>query len=293
MSLTHLGPDEIARRMYRGRQAHCAARSPNDFSAAHVEQFKEIGFVAIEDVFTPADVEAAKASLSRLVAQGNPDVVSFEDAANDRELSPDEREGYVRKIWHFVGHDGNLAAMSSHPVLVSIVERLLGSPVKLIQDMALLKPAHVGREKPWHQDNAYFVYQPLELVIGTWIALDPATVENGCMHVIPGSHRDGPRPHFHDRDCQLSDDDVAVERDVVVPLPPGGAMFFSSLLHHGTPPNRSPQRRRALQFHYASVNCTTMSGAAHQALFEHDGRYAGCATYATGGKLLPIAERKI
>src|SRR5687767_6406357 len=129
MSLTHLGPDEIARRMYRGKIAHEALASPNHFGAAHVEHFKELGFVAIENVFTSADVEAAKQSLSRLVAEGNPDVVSFEDAARDRELSPDEREGYVRKIWHFVGHDAHLAAMSSNPRFIAIIERLLGSRV--------------------------------------------------------------------------------------------------------------------------------------------------------------------
>src|SRR5688500_9576174 len=127
MSLTHLGPDEIARRMYRGDRAHQALASPDDFTDRHVEQFKRIGFVAVENVFTAAAVEMAKQSLSRLVAEGNPDVVSFEDAANDRQLSPDEREGYVRKIWHFVGHDDHLAAMSSNPRFLAIVERLLGS----------------------------------------------------------------------------------------------------------------------------------------------------------------------
>ena len=92
----------------------------------------------------------------------------------------------------------------------------------MIQDMALLKPAHVGREKPWHQDTAYFVMEPIDLVLGTWIALDAATPENGCMHVIPGSHRGGPRPHYHDRDCQLPDEAVEVDRDVMVPLRAGG-----------------------------------------------------------------------
>ena len=56
--------------------------------------------------------------------------------------------------------------------------------------MALLKPPR-GREKPWHQDHAYFNL-PLDTpIVGVWIALDEATPENGCMHVIPGSHREG------------------------------------------------------------------------------------------------------
>ena len=109
-----------------------------------------------------------------------------------------------------------------------------------------MKPPFHGAEKPWHQDTAYFDYTPLGGVIGVWIALDEATVENGCMQVIPGSHLDGPAKHYHVRDCQLEDGGVRVDRAVVVPLKPGGALFFSGLIHHGTPPNTSGDRRRAL-----------------------------------------------
>ena len=151
-----------------------------------------------------------------------------------------------------------------------------GGAAKLIQDMALMKPPHVGREKPWHQDNAYFLYEPLDAVIGTWIALDPATAENGCMHVIPGTHLAGPKPHHHERDCQLPDDQVDVERDVIVPLRPGGALFFSSLLHHGTPPNTSASRRRALQFHYARSDCAKISRERHAQIFHDGSGPAGC-----------------
>jgi phytanoyl-CoA hydroxylase len=64
--------------------------------------------------------------------------------------------------------------------------------------------------------------EPLELILGTWTALDEATPENGCMHVIPGSHTLGPKPHYHERDCQLPDDVVESQRSIMVPLKPGG-----------------------------------------------------------------------
>ncbi len=99
------------------------------------------------------------------------------------------------ELWSFIAHSPPLQEVSNHPRLLSIVEQLIGSPVKLIQDMALLKPPRIGGEKPWHQDNAYFLMEPLEKVAGVWIALDRATPENGCMHVIPASHRRGPQPH--------------------------------------------------------------------------------------------------
>jgi ectoine hydroxylase-related dioxygenase (phytanoyl-CoA dioxygenase family) len=146
----------------------------------------------------------------------------------------------------------------------------------MIQDMALLKPPFRGSEKPWHQDTAYFDWTPLGGILGTWIALDEATVENGCMQVIPGSHLDGPAPHFHVRDCQIADQRVRVERAVAIPLKPGGILFFSGLLHHGTPPNTTSLRRRGLQYHYAAANCQHMTIQQHAELFESDGAYAGC-----------------
>jgi len=126
--------------------------------------------------------------------------------------------------------------------------------------MALIKPPDGGSEKPWHQDKAYFDVALDAPVVGVWIALDEATAENGCMHVVPGSHRGGPVVHFDRRDWQICDTDVQVDEDVMVPLAPGGALLFDGLVHHGTPPNRSEARRRALQFHYTAADAEWVEG---------------------------------
>jgi ectoine hydroxylase-related dioxygenase (phytanoyl-CoA dioxygenase family) len=146
-------------------------------------------------------------------------------------------------------------------------------------------------EKPWHQDTAYFDYLPLGGIVGVWIALDAATVENGCMQVIPATHLGGPVPHFHVRDCQLADDGVQVDRAVVVPLAPGGVLFFSGLLHHGTPPNLSGDRRRAFQCHYAAAECRNMTMEEHAELFNEGGAYAGCRKLEEGSGLSRAVHR--
>lgn len=294
MSLTSLGNEQIAERFYRYDQVHKALTSPAAFTDEHVAQFQQLGFVAIENVFAPQEVMDAQEGLCYLIGGGNPAYagVEFEAAAVGKNLAPEEKELYVRKIMYFVDHDARLKRMSEHATFKAIVQRLLGGEAKMIQDMALMKPPHVGREKPWHQDNAYFLYEPLEGILGTWIALDAATAENGCMHVIPGTHAAGPRPHYHDRDCQLPDEDVDVERDVIVPLRPGGALFFSSLLHHGTPPNSSSARRRALQFHYARTDCRAIPPERHGEMFHDAAGPAGCANWTPDGKAgRPIAKR--
>ena len=146
----------------------------------------------------------------------------------------------------------------------------------MFQSMALLKPPRVGRDKPWHQDHAYFQFELEAKVVGCWIALDEATVENGCMVIAPGSHLKGPVVHFRRRDWQICDTDVDTSGSLAVPLKPGGLLIFQSLLHHGTPPNRTAQRRRALQFHYRQQRAPLTSQEKRLALFGGEGLGAQC-----------------
>jgi hypothetical protein len=81
----------------------------------------------------------------------------------------------------------------------------VNSNIELFQDMAMIKPPG-GREKPFHQDHAYFNHRGA--VLGVWVALGRAARANGCMVVNPGGHRGGPRAHFQRRDWQLCDADA-------------------------------------------------------------------------------------
>jgi phytanoyl-CoA hydroxylase len=233
----------------------------------------------MEGVLTPDEVVRCAAALDDL-ARRRPEGVGAQDEPYYQHggeaagaVSPELR---VRKLWKFAGAVPTLGAAVAAPRMVAILDQLIGPGARLIQDMALMKPPHWGAEKPWHQDNAYFDWTPLDGVLGVWIALDPAMVENGCMQIAPGSHCAGPAPHYHVRDCQLVDQTSRADRAEVVPLGPGGALFFSALLHHGTPPNRSADRRRALQFHYAAARCRRMTFQEHMTHFALEGAYVGC-----------------
>jgi phytanoyl-CoA hydroxylase len=262
---------------------------PEMISNDHLRQFSRLGFIVCAGVFGAERVASAKDALRELIARTEPRFahVDLENVVGAEQASGPGREGYIRKLWSFVDDDARLHAMANDPALLSIVERLVASPVVLHQDMAMLKPPRVGREKPWHQDMAYFRLDRPDGVIGAWIALDPATPENGCMHAVPGSHLLGPQPHYHDRDCQLPDDKIAVDQSIVIPLSPGGVMFFHSLLHHGTPPNYSGERRWALQFHYTAAYCQKVSLEHHATFFNDAVGYAGC--YPTR----PISTRPV
>lgn len=278
------------RDLYRYSVVADALPGPDALTDEQVAAYHRDGYVAVENLLTAEEVATGLAALDDLLHGRVADYDGAQPEPEQRErwpqMAPEERAGVVRKLFQFVDHEARLDAMTRHPVLHAILERLIGEPCRLIQDMALLKPPFVGSEKPWHQDMAYFDWSPPEKVIGVWIAFDPATAENGCMHVLPGTHREGPVPHVHARDCQIPDERVQVERDVIVPLAPGGALFFSGLLHHGTPPNDSPLRRRAVQFHYAGRSAVSVDKTQHAALFFENERYAGCRS----GNGTPLSE---
>lgn len=245
----------------------------------HLAFFREHGYLAVEQAFSPASVAAALTAIDHLVDGGNPDFrgLQFEARVGDKAaLTREERHVAVRKLMGFVEYDERLGSLARDPASLALVRRVIGQEPVLFQDMALLKPPRIGREKPWHQDHAYFNLPVETIVVGLWIALDEATAENGALHIIPGSHRNGPVDHFKRRDWQICDTEVERARDVVVPLKPGGALFWYGMTHHGSPRNQSEHRRRALQFHYRPASAGEVTTEERMRHFGGEVRGAYC-----------------
>ncbi|GAB5537628.1 MAG: hypothetical protein Rubg2KO_38770 [Rubricoccaceae bacterium] len=250
-------------------------------SDADVTTFHERGYLVVRHAFTPEEVASALQGLSDLIAGKRPDFTSlqFENAVRDHidELTPDERLDAIRKIMWFVDYDDRLRAMASHPSMLDVLRRIIGSDeLTMFQDMGLVKPPRIGREKPWHQDMAYFDLPVDTVVAGVWIALDPVGPENGCMRMLPGSHHQGPHVHVRRRDWQICDTDVPRNAAVAVPMQPGDALLFHGLIHHGTPANRTDRRRRALQFHYRAASAEETSEADRLATYGSEGKNVEC-----------------
>ncbi len=248
---------------------------------AHLQQFHEQGCLVVHNAFSPSEVKDALDGLTYLISGQNPDFTGLmyerkAQGVNVDALPPDERQDYIRKFMWFVDHEPRLHALAFHPQLQQIVQRLMNDAPVLFQDMALIKPPRIGREKPWHQDHAYFDLPLTTTIVGVWIALDEATTENGCMVVYPGSHRQGPVVHFQRRDWQICDDHNRQQAVMAVPLKPGGCLFFHSLIHHGTPANNSSSRRRAVQFHYQPESTVKSSKEERLAIFGAEGKDVTC-----------------
>lgn len=147
----------------------------------------------------------------------------------------------------------------------------------MFRNSLLLKPPSVGSQKGWHQDSPYWPIEPMELC-SCWFPLDDATLENGCMVVLPGKQKAGPLPHV-----PVTDDFViepgAVEPSaaIAVPMQAGSGLFFHSLLPHYTAPNRSPHGRRAIVLSYMSAHSRYTGEGAGPVFFPVRGRgFPGC-----------------
>ena len=274
------GIEEMALHLYRTHAVAAGIGGFADVGDEHVERFHREGYLVIEDAFTADEVRAGLEGLLDLIDGKVPAFTGVQFEAKAREqldrLGREEKQDAVRKLTGFVAHEDRTRAIAEHPGLTGVLRQIIGEEPELFQDQALLKPPFIGREKPWHQDNAFFSLPADATIVGAWIALDEALPENGCMHVIPGTHRQGPVVHFQRRDWQLCDEDVAVAEVVAAPLRPGGCLLFHGLLHHGTPPSQSPRRRRALQYHYKPASVGRTSEEERLAVFGSEGKDVTC-----------------
>ena len=237
--------------LYRyGIEAQQVARFA-DIGPEQLAFFHQQGYLVIAEAFSPAQVAAAADAVYDLIDGKQPEFrgVQLETSAQGQKLTGAARRKAVRKLMKFVDWDERFQPLATDPDLLDVLARLMDDTPVLFQEMALLKPPG-GREKPWHQDCAYFNYPLGTTIIGVWIALDHADANNGCLHILPGTHREGPVNHFKRRDWQICDTDVQTERDIVVPLAPGGCLLWHGMTHHGSPTNPSQKMRRALQLHY-------------------------------------------
>ena len=289
--------------------ASVVSEFPGELSEEHLAQFEEFGYLAFENVLNADEVEAANSALTEITVGlleraklGEARITKREDATRnyagvqviDPELNygihfeagidplsmdPWVAETKFRKLHGYhQAHPVFVHIATEHPNIVGPMAKVIGEEVILKAEMALSKPPFIGSEKPWHQDNAYFNWLPLEKVATAWIALDDATIENGCMHVLPGGHKLGALRHHHTIDCEILPDRFDRSQGVAIPMKAGAVMFFSAMLPHQTPPNITAERRRALQFQYRGETTVQVSKEEFGEVFsEVDGTPASCA----------------
>ena len=141
------------------------------------------------------------------------------------------------------------------PEIVELVSGVIGEDVILWGCHVFCKPAAEGYETPWHQDGHYWPIRPLANCT-VWVALEESTVANGCLRVIPRSHRGGVlHPHLHEDRTDLTlnqrmADDIDEAAAVDLELQPGQMSLHDVYMIHGAKANTSTRRRTGVALRY-------------------------------------------
>jgi len=133
------------------------------------------------------------------------------------------------------------------PLYRDICQRFIGSDVSIFRSMFMNKPAHRGTLLPWHQDGgSNWGLCGGDPIVTLWLALDPATVANGCVQVIPGSHRLGLlSERGHTITPEQEAEHCRPERIVHIELEPGEVVLLHNWLLHRSDRNATDTPRRA------------------------------------------------
>lgn len=158
-------------------------------------------------------------------------------------------------LFHSLGHwritEGFHDVLWNPAFMMAASQLLGGKAVRFWHDQLFCKPAKHGGVVAWHQDYSYWTRTVAMQHLTCWVALDDATVDNGCLHYIPKSHQWGllEKPELAGEIDGLMDylteDQKAAFHPVPVELKKGYATFHHPLMVHGSYKNSSPRSRRA------------------------------------------------
>jgi len=149
--------------------------------------------------------------------------------------------------------------LASDPQILDCVESLIGPDIMLLATHFFCKYGQGEKFVAWHQDVTYWGLEPPQ-ALTVWYAIDDSDVENGCMRVLPGTHRDGIRTHKKadqagnllsiNQEVPVTQEEEASAVDLI--LHSGEVSIHDGALIHGSLPNCSTRRRCGLTLRYIS-----------------------------------------
>jgi phytanoyl-CoA hydroxylase len=239
-------------------------------NAEQRRSYDDNGYLLVRGLFEPSELGVWARRFAAIV---NGEVEPAEDMLVMRDVmvakgavDPATSAEAVAKIQDFHNDPILFEGYGRHPKLLAWVEAFVGPDIKSIHNMLINKPPGVDGRHPLHQDLLYFPFRPADRIVATWTALEPCTRENGCLVVVPGTHK-GELLKHENPDWEYVNFlyvgaegvDSATGR-VHLEMETGDTVFFHPLLLHGSGRNRSPGFRRAISAHYASAACRFLEG---------------------------------
>ena len=182
---------------------------------------------------------------------------AFDDSGRLKQAKADS----LNKVGHAM-HDLDpvFDAFSRTQDLAGVVRSVGFEDPVIIQSMYIFKPPRIGGEVVCHQDSTYIYTEP-ESCVGFWFALEDATIANGCMHFIPGAHKEPLRKrNYRDDEGRIVNDVVDAtpfDLDQALPAeaPAGTLVVFDGRAPHFSAPNTSDKSRHAYTLHVIDRAC--------------------------------------
>ena len=223
-------------------------------TAEQKEFFHEQGYLPYTRVLSDDELEALRQRTVDL-AEGRlthvpPRFMQLEAAFRGGDAADVPAMDRIRKFTQLCYFDDLFQAVAKKPAILDVLQEFLGPNIKLYTDQLMMKPRFHGTVTDWHQDSTAWPFFVPQDHVSCWIALDDATVDNGCMTMIPGSHKWGPVAREY-RQAFLARPELPAP--VPVELKAGECMFHHGLTWHRTGANTTPHRRRGLALHYISA----------------------------------------
>jgi len=214
-----------------------------------LNQFHRDGYVIAPSFFDKTEVRALQKEVHRFTTSG-----IFKNVSTDGDGETPSSENVNLQLIPLHDKSMLIRSLPFENKVVNAISYLIGVPAALHLDQMFLKPAKYGVGTSWHQDNAYFkIANPLG---GTamWVAIHDATIANGTICVIPGSHEEeyehfrDPNSNHHIR-CNVPE-----EKSTPIELKAGGVVFFCYGTAHCTMANNTNQDRAGMAFHFLNSN---------------------------------------
>jgi ectoine hydroxylase-related dioxygenase (phytanoyl-CoA dioxygenase family) len=220
-----------------------------------IETFHTQGFLIYEPPVVDAEELAELNAALQRVLDGKSDA---QPEANRNLLGASER--IVTQVVNIFEAEPAFRQHLYNPNIVPLIAQLTDcDTVRVWHDQIQVKPPFIGGPTGWHQDHPYWpIIEPSDL-ISAWMALEDATIENGCMWMVPGSHKWGPinGGTIGQKEDELTPNpnpewlpEHAKVEIVPIEVPAGHVALHHCLTWHGAPPNKSAKNRPAIAVHY-------------------------------------------
>jgi ectoine hydroxylase-related dioxygenase (phytanoyl-CoA dioxygenase family) len=248
-------------------------------AAARRAAWNEKGYFVLRGLVSKADAQAVEdeviAQIREYPAERYPGEAIYYGSGDyaifpEKEPSPSavNPEDKIAKVFN-CHTEGMTRAIAESDAIADVVSDILGPEIDCFQSQFIFKnPGVIGQ--PWHQDSYYFRFN-MQPQVGVWVALSRATLQNGCLWVLPGSHKGPIYEHIPDRRPAanraymeiVSQDDSTKEASL---MEPGDVLFFHSYLMHMSTDNVANERRAAMVYHYARTGTEALTPEIAQSL---------------------------